>query len=527
MTLVLPLVMIQLFDRVIPNAAEATLTVLAAFLFGAVLIEAILRYGVAALLLREGTNFAAEAERKLMHEILHRPKTLDGNQRTSRHLEAWETIERLRSSHAAHGRHSAIDLPFAAIFIAVFWMVAPPLLPVLATILAVALLSTRLNRASLRELNAKRRDHTTRLGGFASEVFGGIEHIKGLSAEQLMIRRQESLAGHASLVTEALIARQAVSKTLVESIGQATPILIAISGAFWVNAGALTTGALAAAILLSGRAVQPVLRARDQAEARRILAPLKKELEDIIAVPPAHRGDRPMTRVGSLALENVTARTAEGSTILTDISLEIQTGECIAIMGASGSGKSTLMHLLAGALTPSEGRLLVNGEPAKVYRSRDITREIALVRQGGTILSGSIMDLITSNRGESCLPQALAVSDELGLSRFLASRSEGFDLVGHQGFGGSLPGAMAGLLPIVAALSRNPSVLIFDEANGALDQKADQLLRAALERRSKSCILVITTQRPSFASLADRRFRIEEGRLTELTDVPQLKERVS
>lgn len=526
LTLVLPLVVIQLFDRVIPNAAEATLTVLGAVLVGAVLVEAILRYAVAALLLSKGARYKIEAERRLLHQVLHPPRSLDEHHRSGLHFEAWETIERLRSFHASYGRNSAADLPFAIMFFCVFWMVAPPLLPVLGLILATALLATRLNRGSITNLNDHRRDHTSRLSAFMAETLGGAEHIKGLRAEPLMMRRHESLAGNAARVTEALLARQAVSKTMVESIGQATPTLVAISGAFWVNAGSLSTGALAAAILLSGRIVQPVLRARDQAEIRRALAPLKQELEEILDAPLHLGGTKPLVRAETLALENVTAATSDGTTILSDLSLELKAGECIAISGTSGSGKSTLMHLLSGSLTPSEGHLLINGAPIDSYPAEAVAAEIALLRQDDGLLSGSLLDVITSNRGESHLPQALAVAEELGLANFLATRNEGFLMETQAGARQALPGAMRGLLPIVAGLARQPSILLFDEANGALDLRSDQLVRSALERRLGSCILVLVTQRPSYIALADRQFQLEGGKLTEVMQ-PKAREMAS
>ncbi|MEM8791085.1 MAG: ATP-binding cassette domain-containing protein [Pseudomonadota bacterium] len=513
LTLVLPLVMIQLFDRVIPNAAGTTLTVLGAVLLGAVLIEAALRYGSAALLTREGTRYAVEAERRLIHQVLRAPRHLDGPVGTGRHLEAWETIDRVRGFYAGHGRHSAVDLPFALLFLGVFWMVAPPLVWVLIAILAVALLSTRINRGALNDLNERRRDHAARLGGFATEVLGGAEHIKGLSAEPLMMRRQESLSGHAALVTEELTARQSVAKTLVESIGQATPILIAITGAFWVNAGTLTTGALAAAILLSGRIVQPVLRARDQAEARRSLAPLEAALNEIIDAPPVLGGARETGRIERLALEGATVSTPGGLSVLRDVSLDLRSGDCVAISGASGAGKTTLMRLLSGRLTPSEGQLMINGAPVEAHRTDAVTAEIAMLSQRGALLSGSVLDLITGFRGDACLPDALEVAEELGLARFLASRDEGFLMETQTGAGRGLPGSVAALLPIAAALARRPSVLLFDEANTALDAQSDYLLRAALARRVGSCILVMITQRPSFAALARRHYRIEDGQL--------------
>jgi len=223
----------------------------------------------------------------------------------------------------------------------------------------------------------------------------------------------------------------------------------------------------------------------------------------------------------ALELADVVKRYGAGTTevrALTDVSLTVEPGEFVAVMGPSGSGKSTLLHLAGGLERPSAGRVLVGGVDLD---GLDLAGMAALRRQqvGFVFQSLNLVPTLTAVENVT-LPLEL---DGVGRK---AARKEALDALGRVGVDGPLdryPDDLSGgeqqRVAIARAIVGDRSLLLTDEPTGALDSvTADaviELLAALVTERG--CALVLVTHEPRFASWADRIVRVRDGRLTEET----------
>lgn len=518
LTLVLPLVLVQLFDRVIPNNAHQTLAFLASILLCALLLEMVLRFAVSALMAVEGERFEVKTQERLIDQLLSEREKSDAHPDPAMHFEALDTIERVRSARVSDTRHTVFDLPFSILFLIAFWYVAPPLLIAMLGILGLALLGSVLTRRRALSLGEKRRDQQRRSLSLSMEILGGIEHLKGLRAEPFMLRRLERLYANTANTTEALVRVQSSAKVLTEVIAQATPLVIGLFGALAVIDGTITSGALAAAILLSGRIIQPFLRQQQVSERKRLLAPSLRTLEDILSQSGMVGPRLGIEKIDTVEMQGIRFVGRNGHAILNDLELKVHAGEVIAVTGESGSGKSVLLKLLSGRLLPTEGAVRINGELLHAFDSRALASQIGLLAQNPKAPSGTALDIVTGFAGRRMLPQVLPVAEELGVSPFFAAHPQGMMVNLGGAASRTLPSAVEGRLPLVATLARAPTLLLFDEANGSLDFESDKLLLNALKRRKGRIAMIIVTQRPSYSALADRKYSLENGKLEEIND---------
>jgi ATP-binding cassette subfamily C protein LapB len=284
----------------------------------------------------------------------------------------------------------------------------------------------------------------------------------------------------------------------------------------------MTTGGLAACSLLAGRALQPLQRAIGIWNRFQTFALARDRLREMFELEvEAQSGMPPLPPVkGRLELRNISFRYGEKMPwILKDVSVTIEAGECIAIVGGNGSGKTTLLALMQGTLAPTVGRVLVDGNDLQAHDPHTVRTQIAYLPQHGMLFQGTILQNITMYRNELDLA-AMDTADALGLDEVVATMAQGYDTpVGDSAYD-SLPRGIRQRIAIARALVNDPKVVLFDEANTAVDGAGDKLLTGALEHMKGRNSMVLVTHRPSMIRMADRVFDLSNGTLSERTPEP-------
>jgi ATP-binding cassette subfamily C protein LapB len=214
-----------------------------------------------------------------------------------------------------------------------------------------------------------------------------------------------------------------------------------------------------------------------------------------------------------LQFERVSFRFKDkGPFLLQDMSLSVNPGEIIGIRGKNGSGKSTLLRLMMGALEPSLGRILINGQDSSKTGGDKWQQDIAFLAQRPVLFDGSVLDNITMFSDE-LTDEAMAVARTLGLDKVFAHYPEGFDTqIGARAVS-NLPGGVGQRVVAARALLRRPKLILFDEANAAMDNTGDSLLREVLLQHQADAAIVLISYRPSLLAIATSRFDLEAGRL--------------
>lgn len=518
--LVLPVVLLQIYDRIIPNQSFSTLILLSLGVLGAVILDMIVKTARAYVANWAGANvehrMGVGAIRGLLKtDIRQFEKVSPGEQ-----LDRMSGVDLLKDFYSNQGSLIVVDMPFILIYMAVLAYIAGSLVVVPIVLLivfsVVALSLGERLRASIRA----RQDWDRRRYSFLIETLMGIHTVKSFAMERLMERRYERILDASSPAGVSVAYWNGLSQSLATTFSQITMAFVVAIGSLYVIDGDLTVGGLAACILLSGRMVTPVVRAMaiwSRFQSVLVAEDGLDELQRSAGIQHYAGGedeDTPDETLDTIEAENITF-TYEGAEkpVFRDISLSLKVGQAIGIRGDNGSGKSTLLRILMGNIAPDEGRVLYNGKDIRDLTSDHLRLQIAYLPQSPVLFEGTVIDNITLFRSDKYLEEALELASQLGLDRVFGRYPDGFETNVGAGAQSSLPGGVAQRIGIARALLGEPRFIFFDEANTALDGPGDQRVRETLERYRSQTALLLVSHRPSLLKIADKLYDLSEQAL--------------
>jgi ATP-binding cassette, subfamily C, bacterial LapB len=514
--LALPMSLLQVYDRILPNKSVGTMVLLMAGVLGALVLESILNFGRSYVTGWVGAKFEHKVGCAALDKLVMAGIDDFEKEGSGVHLERMNSLGTVREFYAGQAMLTFLDLPFAIIYLTLVgimgrWLVVVPIVLLMLFGLSALRVGTRLRDAIQRRMVADDRRYN-----FLIEVLGGIHSVKAFAMEAQMVRRYERLQEGCAEGAYNVALRSSTAMGISTFFSQATTISVAAFGAMIVMDGDMTTGGLAACSMLAGRAMSPLQKALGVWTRFQSFILARERLSKLFALPPEAPKGLPKlpTMKGSLELQDVSFRFDDKLPwIIEDASLAIREGECIAISGGNGSGKTTLLTLMQGALKPTKGKLLVDGLDATLFEPQSMRGQIAYLPQSGVLFQGTILQNITMYR-----PQfddvAVETAALLGLDEVVATMAMGFDTPVGDGAYDSLPRGIKQRIAIARALVNNPRIVLFDEANTAVDSAGDNFLRVWLERAKGKRTLVLVTPRPSLVKLADRVFELNRGRLS-------------
>ncbi|MEO8288027.1 MAG: ABC transporter ATP-binding protein [Chloroflexota bacterium] len=246
--------------------------------------------------------------------------------------------------------------------------------------------------------------------------------------------------------------------------------------------------------------------------ARRLFEILDTEPEiadapDAFAMPSPARGE--------VALRNVTFHYGGGPDVLKDLSLEIEAGKVVALVGPSGAGKTTLASLIPRFYDVASGAVLVDGYDVRQVTVRSLRDAIAIVPQEPQLFGGTVFDNILYGRLDATAEEVYEAARGANAHSFISELPDGYSsIVGERGV--KLSGGQRQRVAIARAILRNPRILILDEATSSLDNESERLVRQALERLMRGRTTLIIAHRLSTVEQADKIAVIESGNVAEL-----------
>ncbi len=518
--LAMPLVILQVYDRILPNHATGTLLLLIVGLVVVLALDGLFRSIRSYITGWNGAGFEHQANCRAVDRLLATEINAFERSTPGVHIDRLMAVATLRDFHAGQAKLLVVDLPFIALFLGLIaaiagWLVLVPLAVFLLLGAASALVGLFLRRALSDRARLDDRRYS-----FVIEILSGLQTIKLLDMEAQMERRYERLQESTAAASYDVTLLSNLAQNLGWVFSNLTMIGVAAAGASLVIAGQISMGGLAACILLSGRSVQPILRALGLWTQYQGIAIARQRLDEIFELEP-----EPVVadaRVGPLAgaieLDQVSfAYGPEEPDLLKEVSLSAAAGEVIGISGESGAGKTTLLMTMMGALRPTAGRVEIDGQDIASLDSQDLRSQIAFMPQNAVLFQGTIIQNLTLFRGATAVDAAIEAARLLGVDEAIRHLPEGYQTRVGDGAELDLPVGLKQGIGMARALAHDPRIILFDEANGGLDSAADQRLRATLETKRGSATIVIISHRPSLLNLADRRFELIDGHLRALT----------
>jgi ATP-binding cassette, subfamily C, bacterial LapB len=528
LALALPLSIMQVYDRVIPNHSLATLAYLFLGLTFAIAIDYVLKISRSALLSWHATQFVEKVENEGVSRFLRAPNGSFERCPAAVNISRYAAAAALADYHSGQARLVAIDLPFVGIALIVLTIVGGTMVLVPAALFFIFAVLAIGRARKFRKILDSRTAQDNRKYDFIAEVLAGIHTVKSMAMEPQMQRRFERLQQAVAETTMASILTGQANQTSAMLYGSISQLIVVAIGGSQVINDHLTMGALACCTMLSGQILQPLLRAislwteRENVDHRRAEVRLLLDLPSVESAPAGLP-----SVVGNIQFEKVTFRYDTAVDLaLGVVDLSIKAGTITGVKGIDGSGRTTLLKLVQGDIEPTSGRVTIGGVSTMEPNFQAIRPCIAYVGAAPVMFSGTIMENLTVFSPEK-RDFARKMSQLLGLDTTINLLPDGYETELGRGIGDDLPMSIAQQVNIVRALTNRPRVLALDEANMVLDAVAEPALIRALETLRGHLTVIVVTHRPSLLALCDCLILVEGGHATWSVPAPSASERVA
>ncbi|MEB5749606.1 type I secretion system permease/ATPase [Leclercia adecarboxylata] len=511
-----PLFVMNVYDRVVPNQATATLWVLAigisiAFVFDFVL--KILR-GICLDLAGKKTDLVVSSalfERLLGMKMKLRP------QRVGSFAQNFQEFQSIRDFLSSLTLTAFIDLPFTLLILLVIGIIGGPLVFIPLLAYPLALLVNWLIQRPLMSRVRKTYQLSNERQAMLVETLTGLDAIKINNAQSERQYQWEHLTGQLSKLELRVKSLSYVAVNFTAWLQQFSGVALIVAGVYIIIGGNLSMGGLIACYLLHRRAMMPIgqlcslitryQRARMTKVTIDRMMDLEQEVQDD-EVPLKRE-----TLSGAIELRDVTfIYPGNQYASLSNVSLTIQPGEKVGIIGRSGSGKSSLAKLLVGFYQPDSGNVLIDGIDARQIDVHDLRHNIGYAPQDIHLFSGTLRENLVYGASYVDDETMLRVATLTGVHEFARRHPSGYNMqVGERGM--SLSGGQRQAVALARALLLDPPVLLMDEPTSSMDNTSEDLIKKALVPVIANKTLLMVTHRASLLTLVDRLIIVDNGKI--------------
>ncbi|MCK6264344.1 type I secretion system permease/ATPase [Vibrio sp. ZSDE26] len=502
------------YDKVVPNLAFETLWVLASGIFVIFLFDLSLKLLRSYFIDVAGKKSDILISSKLFSKVLgirmeSKPPSVGA---FARHLQEFESIREFFTSATIS---SLIDLPFSLLFLLLIWLMAGdivyvPIVGVLILIIYSLLIQGPLRRAIEEGSRLASQKYANLI-----ESISGLETVKLFGAQsQFQYRWEEAVAHMANWNIKSKRITDGIQNT-AGFVQQASNVGMIIVGVYLIAEGDLTMGGLIAATMLSGRAIGPMVQLSLLSTRYNQAKSSMSIIEQVMAMPDEQEEGkryihRPIVQ-GKIELDRVTFSYPDAPIAsIRELSLTINPGEKVAIIGRIGSGKTTLERLIMGLYQPTEGSVRIDDTDIKQLHHIDIRRNIGCVPQDSNLFYGSIRDNITLGRPLADDRDVMDAANRAGVTVFTQQDPAGLERqVGEGGL--LLSGGQRQAVTIARAILGRPPVLLLDEPTSAMDNRSEMHIKHQLGQMTENETLILITHKTSMLDIVDRVIVMEKG----------------
>lgn len=512
----MPLFVMNVYDRVVPNKAIDTLWVLAlgvSIIICADLLLKLLRSWFVELAAnRADLKLSAFVmERILGGRMQHAPASIGS---FASNVQSFESV---RSFIGSMTITALIDLPFFLLFVVIIgmisWLMVVPVLVGAVLIIAYALSvqsKMQVMSESIGQASAQRNSGLI-------ESLSANETLKSFNATQRMQSSWEQSTTFLSACSSQMRLLGASVGMSAAWIQQMVAVSMIILGVYLVVAGDMSQGALIASYMLSSRAMAPVSQAASLLTQYYQAATSLTSLEDMMKNEQERpAGKKFISRAqirGDIEFKNVSfSYPNEERSALNNVSFSIKAGESVAILGRVGSGKSTIEKLILGLYKPTQGQVLIDGVHIEQIDPAELRRNISYIPQEPQLLSGNVYENITLGLSHPSNHSVLKAVEFAGLAPLVGSHADGLGMpVGENG--SRLSGGQRQAIAAARAFVREGSIMLLDEPSSAMDSSLEQHLCQSINTLSTDKTLLLITHKTSLLSLVERLIVLDGGQL--------------
>jgi len=350
----------------------------------------------------------------------------------------------------------------------------------------------------------------------ASETIQGYRVVRSFGGEDYEAKRFRA-SSEANTSKQLRMARTSATFTPALQLATFSSMSVLLFLVLWLR-GDASAGDLVAYITAAGMLPKPIRQLSEvSSTVQKGLAGAESIFEQLDEQPESDRGTIERERIeGRIEIRNLSFSYDESANkILDDISLTIEPGQMIALVGRSGSGKSTLASLIPRFYRHKHGQILIDGIDVEDYTLRNLRRHIALVTQQTSLFNDSVANNIAYGDLAGAPREAIDKAAEAAYAKeFIEKLPQGYDtLVGENGV--LLSGGQRQRLAIARAILKDAPILILDEATSALDTESERHIQNALDHVMQNRTTLVIAHRLSTIEKADVIMVMEQGRIVE------------
>jgi ATP-binding cassette subfamily B protein len=516
LALALPLATGLIVDRVVPHRDYGLVQVLAAGLAMLLIFRSLASLVRAFLLLELRTAFDSKITLEFLDHLVDLPYSFFQNRSAGDLITRLNSNSMLRELLTGNALSALLDGTLVVAYLGIL-LFASPLLGLLVLGLGALRVAVFLfTRRRYQDLMSGLLSAQARSRGFQVQMLGGIETLKAAGAEKRAVEQWSDLFVDELNVTVAQGRLRAFYDSALDLLQVASPLVVLLFGTWQVLNGQLSLGSMLAMNALAIGFLTPLSSLIATAFDFESLKSYVARIDDVLNTPKeqAPGKNRPAPRLsGRVTLENVSfCYGPEAPLVVRDVSLEIEAGSFVALVGPSGAGKTTLAHLLMGLYQPTAGRVLIDGHDLATLDLRTVRRQLGVVTQNPYLFGPSVRQSISLAEPSMPLERVVEAAKLARIHDEIEAMPLGYDTLLGDG-GSALSGGQRQRIALARALATRPALLLLDEATSNLDAAREKEIQLELDRYAGTRIVI--AHRLSTVRSADRIIVVDQGRILE------------
>lgn len=505
LSLTMPIVILLIFDRVIPFQSHETLTLLTLALLISAAMEFALRWSRSVILSAAASEASIANHRRFLSRVLGANPAAFARESPAVHLERFTALGRLRDYFAGQNQALGIDLPFTLVFIVLIgliggWLVAVPLVGLVA-VLAFAFFIKRTHS----RLFKRRKTLDERRYAFLSEVLSSMATVKANTMERQMTRRYELLQEQTADSSHSLIWFSGLAQSYGAILSQLSVAAMGLLGAFLILHQMTGVAELAACMMLNGRIIQPLMKLMTFWVQSEGVAAAKSKAEEINTIETSARDTSLATDIdGNIELSNVTIANADGSgNAIETTSFQVEPGTTAIIDTENEWAVRAVFEGILGQRSPSVGDIYIDEYFAADCTGQHGSDGIVVLEEKPAMLSGTLLENISAFGGLDRIERAKVFAAMLGLEKRIHRLPMGYNTAIDASSEFTKDPINRQLIALVRVLALRPRVLLMNEPTAVLETPERELLTACLGALSPKPAMLIASPDPRIRGLAD------------------------
>ncbi len=509
--LTVPIYLLQLYDRVIPNRSTETLIFLTIIAVAALITLSVLDATRSAIL----TKMGSWLDRRLSSHIISGTVKRSLRKEKPSSVRVLNDLATLRNFCSEPTLLSILDLPWAPIFTFVLFLLHPLIGTI--TLIGLVLLAglAILNEYLSRSLVKNSEDSSNKLIEYASSVIKNSDVIEAMGMRQNFLNQWNS-KNEASLASQAqFVSKTGWISTTAKFLRFALQVSVVFSAAWLIMNDQLTGGAMMASILLMRRAIAPMERAisswKSVLKARNALKQVSYRLDIAPTLKPYSSIAKPS---GSLKVEKLTyTYSRNAKPVLYKINFEIRPGKSLGIGGPTAAGKSTLARLLVGIAKPTSGHVRLGGTDLTYWDSEELGPHLGFLPQDVELFAGTFRQNIARMDENGDVYSVIEAAKIAGVHKMIMQFPKRYETeIGDSG--AFLSGGQRQRIALARAAYRNPKLIVLDEPDANLDREGREALSNAIEKlKQKGSMIILISHQSSMLKLTDDVIMLKKSRV--------------